>query len=338
MVMFNRANVQLGLAAFRRGRIHDAHSYLHEICSSGKIKELLAQGINARYPVEKSKEQEKLEQRRQIPYHMHINLDLVEFVHLCCAMLLEVPNTAQARGGEFRRRIISKYFLKLMEFYDRQVFNGPPENTRETILVAAKALERGDWKTCKQLILNLPVLQLIPNTEAITEILGREIQEQGLRTYLFSYGQYYDSMSLTNLCSMFELEENVVHSIISKLIISEEFAASWDQPTGALITHSHDPTPLQIQALSYADKINILLETVENSEQRSYGDHRRTPTSTGTTTSQTQATQVQQVGKKPTAVGIIPAGTQRKPTTAKVVVQERAFTRPKGKKVNTFKK
>ena len=141
MVLFNRANVQLGLAAFRRGRIQDAHSYLHELCSSGKIRELLAQGINSRYLVEKTKEKEKLEQDLQIPYHLHINLDLVEFVHLCCAMLLEVPNTAQTRTGE-RRRIVSKYFIKLMEFYDRQVFNGPPENTRETVLVAAKALER----------------------------------------------------------------------------------------------------------------------------------------------------------------------------------------------------
>lgn len=134
-----------------------------------------------------------------------------------------------------------------MEYYDRQVFTGPPESARETILVAAKALEKGDWKTCKQMILSLPVIQLIPNKDgtqvsfptvfllpkknlfiamrtceehifflfhplltllAVVAILGKEIQEQGLRTYLFAYGQYYDSLSLDKLCSMFELEEN----------------------------------------------------------------------------------------------------------------------------------
>ena len=58
--------------------------------------------------------------------------------------------------------MISRLFVKIMEYYDRQVFTGPPENTRETILVAAKALEKGDWKTCKTLILALPILHLIP--------------------------------------------------------------------------------------------------------------------------------------------------------------------------------
>ena len=130
-ILYNRSLVQLGMCAFRHGMIKDAHDALMDVQSSGRSKELIAQvylptrtwtstvpsnrsmyvcpvyrygctvclstchflqGLISRH--ERSIEQQKVERRRQIPFHMHINLELMECVYLTSAMLMEVPYMA----------------------------------------------------------------------------------------------------------------------------------------------------------------------------------------------------------------------------------------------------
>lgn len=54
------------------------------------------------------------------------------------------------------------------------------------------------------------------------DMVTSKIQEESLRTYLFTYSSVYDSLSLETLAEMFEIDQGVVHSIISKMIINEE--------------------------------------------------------------------------------------------------------------------
>ncbi|MBN3274684.1 EIF3C factor, partial [Polyodon spathula] len=265
-ILYNRTMVQLGICAFRQGMIKDAHNALLDIQSSGRAKELLGQGLLMRNMQERNPEQEKIEKRRQVPFHMHINLELLECVYLVSAMLLEIPYMA-AHEFDARRRMISKQFHHQLRVGERQPLLGPPESMREHVVAASKAMKMGDWKTCHSYIINekmnSKVWDLFPEAQRVTEMLVRKIQEESLRTYLFTYSSVYDSISMRMLSEMFMLELHTVHGIISKMIISEELMASLDQPTQTVMMHRTEPTSLQNMALQLAEKLGGLMENNE---------------------------------------------------------------------------
>ncbi|CAH3149908.1 unnamed protein product [Porites lobata] len=262
-ILYNRTMVQLGLCAFRHGMIKDAHNALHDVQSSGRAKELLAQGLMQQRQYERTPEQEKIEKRRQVPFHMHINLELLECVYLTSAMLIEIPWMA-AHAYDYRPRIFSKSFHYQLRQSEKQTLVGPPESMREHVVAASKAMKKGDWKQCSEYILAVKVWKLFRNTEQVQEMLTRKIQEESLRTYLFTYNSVYDSLSLFTLAEMFGLPPAVVHSTISKMIINEELQASWDEPTQTVIMHrGAEPSLLQSMALQLADKVSTLVENNE---------------------------------------------------------------------------
>ena len=205
-ILYNRTMVQLGLCGFRHSEIRDAHNALLDIQLGGRSKELLAQGLLPQRHHERSSEQEKIEKQRQMPFHMHINLELLECVYLVSAMLIEIPYMA-AHEFDARRRMISKSYYQQLRSSERQALVGPPESMREHVVAASKAMRNGDWEKCRDFIINpkmnAKVWDLFYEADKVRAMLARKIQEETLRTYLFTYSKVYNSISIVSFSIFF---------------------------------------------------------------------------------------------------------------------------------------
>lgn len=164
--------MQLGLAAFRNGYIAEAQAIFTDMFSSQRQKELLAQAVQ-RYGNQITPEQELIEKRRLLPFHLHLNLELIEAAYLTSCMLIEVPLLATAETEEQRKKVSSKQFKRLLDMADKQAFMGPPENTRDHVVKASKAIMMGDWEKAKELIEGIKVWTLLDGAEEVKAMLGR---------------------------------------------------------------------------------------------------------------------------------------------------------------------
>mmetsp|Transcript_127498 Transcript_127498/g.302958 ORF Transcript_127498/g.302958 Transcript_127498/m.302958 type:complete len:961 (-) Transcript_127498:151-3033(-) len=268
-ILYNRVIAQIGLSAFRLGKITEAHNCLMDVCQYNKGRELLAQGLSYAKNMERTVEQERAERQRQLPYHMHINLEVLESAQHICAMLLEVPNMAMQAIDPSNKRIISKVLRRALEAYDKQQYTGPPETAKDSVVAAAKDLQRGDWaKACSQ----LESLQLWhhidtnhpENGEKVKAMITEKMKVEALRTYLFSYASIYDAFHLDQLVEMFNLDARQVHSTISKMMIKEEITAFWDESSKYVLVQHVEPSPLQRLAITLAERA---VQAVENNER-----------------------------------------------------------------------
>lgn len=257
--LFNRTLVQLGLSAFRTGLIEESEQTLREIIQTQRVRELLFQGLppfqRGHTNVSLTPEQEKIEKARELPFHMHINVELVECIYLVASMLVEIPQFARADGNaDSRKQILNRTFRRSLELSERQAFIGPPENNRDHVIQASKALLACDWKKCTELIHAMKIWNLLPNEKHIKEMLARKIQEQSLKTSLFTSARYYSTISLDHLASTFDLSLSTVTAIVSRAIWEEEIAGSLDQSTSILTLQRVERSTLQQQALELLDR------------------------------------------------------------------------------------
>ncbi|KAK4532696.1 hypothetical protein CCYA_CCYA13G3553 [Cyanidiococcus yangmingshanensis] len=275
------------------------------------------------------------ERRRQVPFHMQLSTELLEAVHLTSAMLVEVPLMAavSARSADWlagmdismhaegaagnisqnasnfssssllstlqqqaRQASTSRAWQHLMRGSLRGQYTGPPENTRDHIVVASKHLLRGDWRAAYEVLASAKIWTLleplsnessashghaaehvsqkaapfdtthVPCTSGQTclDRLQSFMKEAALKAYVLSYAPCCDAFALeSQLAQHFELEPRRIHAILSKMIAQGELFARWHQPSAALVVHHRHTSRLQRLGLAWAEKLTQLVENNE---------------------------------------------------------------------------
>ncbi|ORM40218.1 Eukaryotic translation initiation factor 3 subunit C [Babesia sp. Xinjiang] len=260
-ILLNRNIAQLGICAFRKGLISEAHSYLMDLCAQNRHKELLAQGLSMMKNHEKPPEQERAEKRRLLPYHMHLNIELIECINNICACLLESANLAKSTINN--REVISRQFRRMYEMHEKQIFVGPPENNRDVVMCTFKLLQTGNWKECYEQLASLTIWNRLPDKDDVLAILKERIKVEAFNTYIFKYVAVYDSFSVDQLSDMFDLDPNMIHSLLSKMIISGEIHATWDDSSKCCLINHTEPTDLQKLAIKLAENLTTAVEQNE---------------------------------------------------------------------------
>ena len=74
---------------------------------------------------------------------------------------------------------------------------------REHIVAASKAMRNGDWTKARDFIvndkMNAKVWDLFYDADNVRKMISKKIQEESMRTYLFTYSNVYDSISIVSL-------------------------------------------------------------------------------------------------------------------------------------------
>lgn len=267
-VQYNRAIVQLGLSAFRSGFIEESNKILNEIINSQRLKELLGQGFNSKYPNQAT----IIEKQKLLPFYQHINLELLECVFMTCSLLIEIPNLALISNSNSKRKSSIKSFKSKLEFHERQFFTGPPESIKDHIIHASIALQKGDWLKSYNLLSSIKIWKLFPDNEELLVMLKNQLQVEGLRTYIFTYKSIFSKLSIEKLASIFQLEEAKVVEILQKLI-ENDVVGTFDDDFKYINFISNDVQRSRLQELAIImnEKVGLLTEKNEKTSSNGYG-------------------------------------------------------------------
>lgn len=206
-IYYNRAIVQIGMAAFRLGLFTECNGVLNEVFSTQRLQDSLAQKSKNQFKqqIEKTIEEEMDENKRQVPPHLQVNLEALDCVYLTTSMFLEIPNIVENKFT-IQKNVISRNFRKMIEQYDMKGIQLIPMQNRDFIVSAARHLSNSKWQEAFN---SISQIQLFNNmTEfnkrgGLKEALLRAFKEVAFKIFLINGKNAYESVSLKNISEKF---------------------------------------------------------------------------------------------------------------------------------------
>lgn len=242
-ILFNRVVVQMGLSAFKLCKIEECHQVLNELLASSHLREILGQQSLQRISSSAAANATSEEKEKQcLPYHQHINLDLVDLVFMTSSLLIEIPQmTAYLTGIKTKKvPIYQKSVRRLVESFDKSFFHGPPETIKEHVLYAAKSMQKGDWKGCLDYLKAVKTWNLLPNSTQVLDDLTERIQVETMKTYFFTYRKFYEKISVKKFSDLFGLSEEKIVESMEKVITELELAVKIDDNKAYIVIEKGD--------------------------------------------------------------------------------------------------
>jgi len=265
-ILYNRTVARLAIAAFTHEDWHTSMVLLQRLYVTGKIKELLAQGVKTdlRWKHNKTPEeiaQEQQEKQRMVPQHTFIDLDLLESVHYVSSLFFEMKAILQSDANE--ARVANRSFRRQWEYRQKREFLAPPENTRDTILEAGARMLKGDWKKCLHHLRSLKCWEQFHFAEEVMQRVEKRAKAECLRCYLMSSSKHFSDIELSVLGEKFEMEAKEVIRLCSQFIVDQDIKASIDLPGGYLIIHESLPTQFETSATEFDHRLTSFFNAIK---------------------------------------------------------------------------
>jgi hypothetical protein len=239
-IAFNRCAANIGICAFKCGYFKDANNILHDIYLAQNKNKLLHQYIFDK----KAEENERLS--LIIPFHMQINMDLLESIFLITLIILEVSSIFTGRINQ-KRRIT---FQKFMNFNSKTYFISPSDS-KSILREAALQLQKSNWQKSYNLICRLEFWKYLHNKEKLKKKILTKLKVAGLISCLHQCTKYFRSIKLKYLVQKFEISKSDVEKILYRMIADTNFNAVV-QEDGFIYLKEERELPKKYQSL-YVD-------------------------------------------------------------------------------------